>query len=185
MPNYVMNRLQLDGENDAVRVVREFIRGDGGCQIDFNKIVPVPPHIYTGNLGEEHRKLFGTDTWYDWCPKYWGTKWNAICNNDAEKCTDDTIFFQTAWCGVIKLIYLLACRFPNIIFTYEFADEDFGNNCGKYVIKEGFAGVCVTPRNGSRDAFEIAQSLWHIETYYWDDVKSCICSRPDDFGDEG
>ena len=130
MPNYIINKLNVIGEMEKVKEVMDFIRSDDGeLRIDFEKIVPFPPYIYRGNLGKAEEDLFGEDTWYQWCPKYWGTKWNAMCKEDASRCTSDTIYFQTAWNGVPKLVYLLSSRFPLVDILYEFADEDIGYNC--------------------------------------------------------
>lgn len=55
-------------------------------------------------LGESYAKLkdkYGSFTWYDWCYKNWGTKWNAYeCEVEDMPDDDDAeaiIAFQTAW----------------------------------------------------------------------------------------
>ena len=171
MPNYVMNRLKLSGTEEEVKEVMDYIRADNGERIDFNKIVPIPPHIFTGNLGREHTALFGDDTWYEWCPMYWGTKWNAMCKDDADKCTEDTIYFQTAWAGIPKLVYLLSAKFRKVNFHYSYADEDAGYNCERYIIVEGFASDHDKPTDGSKEAYDLYQSLWNNDSYYWDEEK--------------
>ena len=42
---------------------------------------------------------YGAYTWYEWCCKNWGTKWNAG-DSDVSKDAGDTwyIHFDTAWC---------------------------------------------------------------------------------------
>lgn len=39
-------------------------------------------------------RQYGHATWYEWCYKNWGTKWNALSNEQED---DDTIIFETAW----------------------------------------------------------------------------------------
>jgi hypothetical protein len=180
MPNYVMNRLKLKGSPEKNKEVMAYIRSeDGTMQIDFNKIVPVPAHVYQGNLGSEEEKLFGNNTWYEWCIEHWGTKWNAICEDeDKQKCTGDTIYFQTAWSGVLKLIYHLSAKFREVCFIYEFSDEDFGYNCESHVLKHDFEpNAHEKPEGGSKEAFELAQSLWQREDYYFDSFKNKICNK--------
>lgn len=164
MPNYIINKLQVIGEPEKIKEVMDFIRSDDGkWRMDFNKIVPIPPHIYQGNLGKAEEDLFGEDTWYQWCPKYWGSKWNAICKEDASRCTDDTVYFQTAWSGVPKLIYLLHSRFDEVKIVYEFADEDIGYNCDRYVVnidKLLMQNEHSTPIRGSKEARVFALALW-------------------------
>jgi len=164
MPNYIINKLQVIGELDKVEEVMDFIRSDDGeCRMDFQKIVPIPPHIYNGNIGKLEEELFGEDTWYGWCPKYWGSKWNAICKEDAARCTEDTVYFQTAWNGVPKLIFLLSAKF-DCELVYAFADEDRGYNCDSYVLykRSDFTKTTehTTPIPGSKEANDLADELW-------------------------
>lgn len=168
MPNYIMNKLQVDGDPEKVKELMLTIKGE--WRIDFNKIVAMPDYIFRGDLGDEEEKLFGEDTWYEWSIKHWGTKWNAICKDDADKCTYDTIYFQTAWSGVPKLIYLLFGRYPDLKFIYEYADEDFGQNCGRYVLTKNYKErEKIIPENGSKQAFDLAQSLWDNPHYVWNE----------------
>lgn len=89
-------------------------------------------------LGKKYYKNiedYGYPTWYEWCINFWGTKWNAYkCNIED---TEDTIYFLTAWSGVPTLIEMLSYKFPEAEFEYQYADEDFGNNVGYYIFKNG------------------------------------------------
>lgn len=78
-------------------------------------------------------QMYGCSTWYDWCYKYWGTKWNA-CDSWADY---DAFGFETAWSAVIELITTVSRIYPEVEFTYSYADEDFGSNLGKVVLKAG------------------------------------------------
>ena len=48
-----------------------------GKTMDFNKIIPQPPHLYHGHLTEEDKRDFPLN-WRTWCNTNWGTKWNAF-----------------------------------------------------------------------------------------------------------
>ena len=65
---------------------------------DFDKIIPMPKHIFRGGLGDKERKKYGENNWYDWSNLHWGTKWNA----GLAKITEDTenalsYYFESAW----------------------------------------------------------------------------------------
>lgn len=162
MPNYITNRLTIDGTKEQIAEVLEFIKYDelGIGTIDFNKITPMPPWIFQGNLGREEEEKYGEENcWYDWSIKNWGTKWNAFHQlHDRSSAEDGVVYFDTAWSGVPELMSKLARIFPDVTFYYEFADEDFGNNVGQYV----FRGLII---NGgrlsdmSKEALELASDL--------------------------
>lgn len=50
MPNHITNILTAYGDKEKVRAMFEAIKNDeiGAGSIDFNKIVPMPEHIYRG-----------------------------------------------------------------------------------------------------------------------------------------
>ena len=71
--------------------------------------------------------LYGSTSWYDWCRKNWGTKWNTY---SFETISEDEIEFQTAWSAPIPVIEKLAEMYPDIEIEHYWADEDMGNNSG-------------------------------------------------------
>jgi hypothetical protein len=85
--------------------------------------------IYKDNLDN-----YGSKTWYDWACRNWGTKWNA---SESSIDNNGDIRFETAWATPHPVIRRLSEIFPTATFTVKFADEDIGNNCGSYQIKNG------------------------------------------------
>lgn len=73
-----------------------------------------------------NKKNHGHCTWYDWCVKNWGTKWNAVIDDeDTERNkSGDIIFFATAWSIPLPIINTLVCRFTKVKFTLEYFDEE-------------------------------------------------------------
>jgi len=140
MPNWVTNILRFQNEEDF-RAVIDFVRGDIGVDgernlFDFEKIVPSPSNIFRGALGKKERQECadkGIPNWYDWNIKNWGTKWNS-CDVFIE---NETIRFDTAWATPLPVIAALSENFPNISFYMVYADEDIGQNCGTFTIKNG------------------------------------------------
>lgn len=84
---------------------------------DFEDIIPMPENIIRGNISIQETR----PNWYDWCPKNWGTKWNAYdCDfNDEEK----TIRFDTAWSPPEPITFKLSSMFPTVEIKHKFFDE--------------------------------------------------------------
>ena len=85
-----------------------------------------------GKVAWNNVRQYGAPTWYEWCIRNWGTKWNAY---DYEPGTDysssDALTFQTARAGPHPIRRHLSAMFPNIAFRHRWADEDIGANCGE------------------------------------------------------
>lgn len=133
MPNHVTTRLTFYGNQEDVKRLFETI-GVEKSAIDFNKIIPMPDYIYQGDLGQEERKIYGKNNWYDWCCDNWGTKWNAY-NISVD---ENSITFDTAWTTPTPIVNRLAELFPEITIIHEWADEDSGHNTGRRVLKGEF-----------------------------------------------
>ena len=115
----------------------------------------------TWALGEQaysNVQRFGSPTWYEWCNRNWGTKWNAYGFQPLKK-DSDTIKFFTAWDSVPKIIALLSRKYPEQTITYRWADEDIGRNVGEFVLKNGEIIALNVPENGSREAYEMAAEI--------------------------
>lgn len=82
-----------------------------------------------GKTYMQNEKEYGFKTWYDWCIYNWGTKWNAYENEHFSNKKYNVIIFETAWSYPNKIIKELAKKYD---FIHLYADEDIGNNCGKY-----------------------------------------------------
>lgn len=135
MPNHIINIITVrdDNESDDFEKIREFVSHDDH-KFDFNQIIPAPEDIFQGSLGEKEREKYGDKNWYDWNTKNWGTKWNAY---DVRVGKYYRFIFQTAWAHPFPVIKALSEKFPKTTFSVAFADEDWGNNLGAYLIKNG------------------------------------------------
>lgn len=124
MPNHITNIIRFHKS-----LTDKIINKDGF--VDFNLCVPMPPHSDTfyaiGDLGDEEKKQYGKNNWYDWSCSNWGTKWNAY--EQSVWLTDDicTATFLTAWCYPYLWTEELASHGN---FTLLYADEVIGHNCG-------------------------------------------------------
>ena len=171
MPNYIKNRLIINGSNEQIEEVKNFLRAEheeGTVAIDFRNITPIPKWVYQDNLGTKEEEKYGKENcWYDWCCKNWGTKWNA-CSPTSY---GNIIEFETAWCDVPVLMSKLAMIFPNVRFEYMYADEDTGYNVGHYTFEDTdiYEYSIVA---GSKDAYELAFELWGLQDeFVWNEEK--------------
>ena len=126
-------------------------------------------------------KQFGAKDWYDWSNANWGTKWNAyrtdICLSLDE--TNATIRFQTAWNGVPNLIGILTEKFPNLIFQYDYADEDASYNCGSGFGQDGEFSFNIL-KGGSNEAMEHYIRCWGYEDDFYKDENGEWCYRDEE-----
>ena len=168
MPNHVTNILRVSGDPNKVSAMFKAIKNDeiGLGSIDFNKVIPMPNHIFQGNLGMAERVKYGKDNWYDWSIANWGTKWNSY-GYDAEytpkEFDGEHIEFQTAWSYPDPIIAALAKRYPDLSFEVKWADEDFGYNVGRKEFENGEEIFSHIPPGGSKEALELAAEVHGLD----------------------
>lgn len=97
----------------------------------------------------------GFKDWHGWSVKNWGTKWNAYKQHFEEP---NIIWFATAWSDVSELIRKVSEKFPDVEFSYAYADEDTGCNTGSVIFKNGI-GEVYHPVDQSVEAYELAFEL--------------------------
>jgi hypothetical protein len=150
MPNHISNLLTVDGSRHRVTTLFETIKPsepDNKDVIDFEKIIPMPPHIFRGSpimdedgeitgygLSAADEEKYGAENcWYQWSRTHWGTKWNAY----SSVIRGNGIYFQTAWHAPFPVIAALTAQFPDFTITLQWADEDIGRNAGKIIYGPG------------------------------------------------
>lgn len=99
---------------------------------------------------------YGSTTWYDWCCRNWGTKWNAY---DCEQIDENTIKFSTAWSRPEPIMKLLALMYPDARIEHWWADENTGYNTG-HAIYEHMDVDGGENANGSNEAYETYVFCW-------------------------
>jgi len=134
-----MNRIEVYGDKDQVKELKEFV--DGETNFDFNKIVPIPKELIdtTAPTREKDsfenrrlRKLHGADNWYDWSNQNWGTKWNSY-HDEVEYDGEESLVykFDTAWSPPEPVIHALRKKFEDLSIT-AFYDEPGMQIAGYY-----------------------------------------------------
>ena len=85
---------------------------------DFNAMVRLGAQI------QDNLTKYKAATWYEWCIREWGTKWNAsdavakINKNGSAK-----ISFQTAWAPPVPVLTALSHMFPENTFTAKYYEQ--------------------------------------------------------------
>jgi len=100
---------------------------------------------------------YGCKTWYEWSCENWGTKWNSS-QPEAE---GDEIRFDTAWSTPYPIFKKLSEMYPEATLRIDFADEDIGQNCGTYELKNGNE---LSYEEGNED-FALALKGWSKEDF--------------------
>lgn len=102
----------------------------------------------------------GATTWYKWCTKNWGTKWDL---SEGSKLQDtNKLVFETAWSAPFPIMEVLSKRFPMVQFSHKWADEDLGNNVGQIIFLNGGELYKDIPKPGSKKAYEMAFAITGI-----------------------
>lgn len=92
---------------------------------DFNRIIPAPAFIFTGDAltGGSREETTGRN-WYKLNASRWGTKWNAYDMYIVEHTESKLVIkFDTAWNIPDPVIKELVTWFPELMFFHEFYDE--------------------------------------------------------------
>ncbi len=104
-----------------------------------------------------NKRRYNAMTWYEWCNKNWGTKWNS-CNNDSDL-EARIIIFSTAWSCPIPIVIALAKKFPDVDFVWKYADEDTGSNTGRITYKDNNLDITEF-EYGSAEAYAMYVECW-------------------------
>ena len=135
------------------RLERSFIKNGVPQNSRFSTLFDYGKHIY------ELQQKYGFRNWYEWSVANWKVKWNAF---DVSK-EGNVIEFFTAWAGVPALMLKASEMFPEVTFSYEFADELFGYNLGRYVFRAGEVVSEYEPEDFSAEAKILAKEILGYE----------------------
>lgn len=146
MPNHVITRIT------APKHVLDTLTDEKGA-VTFETVAPSPSNKETDNCSGQHEE--GIVCWRSWNVDNWGTKWDAY---DVDRQSDNVLVFQTAWSHPFPVIQALMVACPGESIFVEYADEDLGNNCGTYQVRND---VVTDLRNlsGTDDGHEMASRM--------------------------
>lgn len=152
MPNHITNIVAVSGDERRIQAMLKEIQIDeyGVGSVDFNKIIPMPDDVDS----------------YNWCIANWGTKWNSYGYTADTGFKDGKLTFLTAWSAPYPILQKLSEMYPDIKFEHEWADEDIGMNCGRYVYFDGERIEEYYPES-SRERIEFAASVMNCDPSEW------------------
>lgn len=143
MPNWFYFTLNVSGEKKDVQEFVENVKGSEkfeteGSEFDFNHFIPQPDNIFRENIGSDKKKeldAIGVPNWYDWNNANWGTKWNAVCDDEMAISVDGFPFeheynLRTAWAFPEPVMYAMIEKYPNLDFSI--VGEEESNMYGIY-----------------------------------------------------
>ena len=133
--------------------------------------------IEQANKALDNIKNYGHKDWYTWSVDKWGTKWNAY---DQVSNEDGSITFQTAWGTPYPVMLALSLKYPDVVISVRYADEDFGHNVGIYTLQMGDVMYEYTPDGGSDEAYELSAAITGYEDYFTDRVYDIEAEDVDD-----
>ncbi len=152
MPNHITNIVAVSGDEGRIQTMLKEIQTDeyGVGSVDFNKIIPMPDDADS----------------YNWCIANWGTKWTSYGYTADSGFKDGKLTFLTAWSAPHPILQRLSEMFPDIEFEHEWADEDIGMNCGRYVYYDGERTEEYYPES-NRERIEFAARVMDSDPSEW------------------
>ena len=121
-----------------------------------------------GNICINNIMQYRADTWYDWCIENWGTKWNA-CNTYV--ISDNDVEFDTAWSCPVNIFIELSKQFSDVEIEVEYADEDIGYNCGRFVFSNGNIEECIDMDSNTDFALDVWGYTEEMKEEYYEEME--------------
>lgn len=150
MSNIVTNILEINGTEEQVTKVREFIKGSNGESISLNSIIPMPSGMDNGHKSKYNGISLPDD--FIWKCENWGTKCDVTAIFED---TTNRIMFDTVDATPIAAMVYLSCNFPEIPFHVIFSDEYVGLYSGEYYLLCGkVTKDCLYEEDFSDEAME-------------------------------
>lgn len=82
-------------------------------------------------------RLTGYADWYEWSYDNWGVKWDIDEHARSYIPEDNRISFEVPWCFPEAGIKALSRKYPKVIFSGEFAEEQAGYFTGTFTAEAG------------------------------------------------
>ena len=144
MPNWFYFSVNVSGDEKDVEQFIENVKGSEkfdteGREFDFNHFIPQPENLYRDNLSTDKEKELesqGLPNWYRWNIDNWGTKWNAVCDDEMDINVGGFPFeheynLRTAWADPRPIIIKMIEKYPNLDF--DIIGEEESNEYGIYI----------------------------------------------------
>lgn len=138
MPNLCSNNLTIAGDpSEIARFVKavtvtsineETKQEETDIRI-LKSLYPCPAELYEvdANFTEKPDMIakYGVSDWYEWCNRYWGTKWGDYDHNGCDHNDGDSIAsfrFNSAWSPPIEGMTKVSEQFPELSFLLSYEE---------------------------------------------------------------
>lgn len=150
---------ETDIENEKqVNAVFDFLRGEEDGEMTafaISKVIPKPNHLISDSVEED-----------DWLLLHRGTR-DKVKNACIIGDKDNTLLFDTTWRPVLPIMYILAKKFPNIDFIYEYTSHHAGKSAGIMYVSQGEVITAEPFEDYSKEAYDVAFELRpHLKMLY-------------------
>ena len=131
MPNWCDNKLTIIGNENKIQALYD------ACTKN-----PEEDRSLLSALRPMPKKLEGTDLWYDWRTKNWGTKWEVLVH-DSPDIQDDgdgtytlSMGFDSAWNPPVEALIYYGEKNPDVSIRLDY--NEWGNVfCGTLICDKG------------------------------------------------
>lgn len=165
MSNVITNILIFEGVPRRIWELKAAVQDDelGYGSIDFNKVIPTPPHISQDSVPLEKLRDRGIPNWFNWNRDNWGCRDNAYgFHRLLERASPEKLLFEAGWTPPHKVVQKLSEMYPDITIVHQWADDNVGFDCGMREYKAGaYTEAYFQP--GSREAYEYAAQVMDID----------------------
>jgi hypothetical protein len=126
MPNICLNELTVTGNKEELDRFLEAARGrdEEAKPFSLQSLFPLPAELDTDDPVSSSDE---TETWYSWCVRNWGTKWDVIdyckCKRESEE--KAVLYFGTANSPCDEAFTRkIAPEFPALTFTLQYEEPN-------------------------------------------------------------
>ena len=126
--NFLQSYLMSQGPELGINTITQLVH-----HVQHN----MPQAMELGTRYQQNLATYQAATWYDWCRKEWGVKWNA--SQVKIHATEDTLIieFETPWSDPQPVLRTLSQKFPNVLFECHSVQTNDPLNCGTRVYSAG------------------------------------------------
>ena len=117
---------ELRGTNSPATIMaeEEIARHEEDVEANPDKY-PFRFRPLTQEMSDGYKNQYGTDNWYDWAVKNWGTKSDTNCEEVHIGDFGEVRYsFDTAWCPPTPIYQHLTELFPKLNISWVYREED-------------------------------------------------------------
>ena len=114
------------------------------------------------------KEKYGVNDWYEWCNRYWGTKWGDYDHNGCDHEDGESIasfVFNSAWSPPIEGFVKVSSQFPKLLFLLSYEEGGMGF-LGASLIIDGVLVHDVEGKYPDMDDYKADEDDYDYEKHY-------------------